>query len=182
MSCATIISPIEVWSADDLGRRRGPVVVFKWMEVDMQSRGRSDKDTTLREQLELHRQDPTCASCHRTMDALGVGFEYFDLVGRCRDLDGDHAIDASGELPGGESFSEVGDLLEILGNRNVEFSRAMASKMLVYALGRGLRPFDQCTVDEIVEQLESNQYRFSALVTAIVLSDAFRMRRGEGAL
>jgi hypothetical protein len=132
---------------------------------------------TLREQMVLHRKDPVCASCHRQMDDLGFGFENYDAVGRWRDEDAGQPVNAAGELPSGEKFSGPTELVQILGQRKEEFSRALTRKMLVYALGRGLKPYDQCTVDEVVKELAKNEYRFSTLVTAIATSTPFRMRR-----
>jgi hypothetical protein len=146
---------------------------------DLEATQKARPNASLREQLEVHRQDPGCASCHRTMDALGFGFENFDAIGRWRDKEGKLRIDASGELPGGEKFEGPIDLVRILKQRNADFSRSLAGKMLVYALGRGLLPPDRCAVDKIVETLEKDD-RFSTLVTGIVTSDPFRKRRGEG--
>jgi hypothetical protein len=137
-------------------------------------------DATLREQLVAHRQNPVCASCHLQMDELGFGFESYDAIGRYRESEGGRAIDASGELPSGESFSGAIELVGILSQREKAFARALCSKMLVYALGRGLEYYDQCTIDAIVKRMEQEDYRFSSLVTGIVTSDAFQMRQGEG--
>jgi hypothetical protein len=138
-------------------------------------------NASLREQLELHRKDPNCAVCHRQMDALGFGFENFDPIGRWRDRDGKFAIDASGTLPSGDKFSGPIELVKILKQRKAEFGRSLTEKMLTYALGRGLEFHDRCAVDKIVGELEKNDYRFSILVSEIVNSEPFRMRRGEGA-
>jgi hypothetical protein len=137
-------------------------------------------NATLREQMVMHRDNPVCASCHRQMDPLGFGFENFDAVGRWRERDGDHPIDSSGELPSGEKFSGPTQLVRILSQRQELFSRMLAGKVLTYALGRGLQPYDESAIDEVVQRLKQNEYRFSQLVTGIALSDPFRMRRGDG--
>ncbi len=137
-------------------------------------------DASLREQLELHSRDPGCAVCHRKMDALGFGLENFDAVGRWRDRDGSLPVDATGSLPGGVTFRGPAEMAEYLAGQKEPFSRALAGKMLTYALGRGLEFYDRCAIDKIVEALEPNDYRFSVLVTEIVKSEPFRMRRGEG--
>lgn len=141
---------------------------------------KSAPDASLREQLEKHRADPGCNSCHRTMDSLGFGFENFDATGRWRDRDGDFEIDSSGELPTGEKFSGPVELVRILKGRSREFSRSFAEKMLTYALGRGLHYYDRCAVDEILTRLESNDYRFSELILGITQSKPFLERRGDG--
>jgi hypothetical protein len=136
-------------------------------------------NATLREQMVLHRTDPNCATCHRQMDALGFGFENFDAIVRWRDKEGKLAIDPSGVLPGGETFQGPADLVKLLKQRKADFSRSLSSKMMVYALGRGLQPYDQCAIDEIVTNLAKDD-RFSNLVWEIVRSEPFRKRRGEG--
>ena len=135
---------------------------------------------SFREQLELHRTKPICASCHQHMDPLGFGFENFDAIGRWRQVDGEFPIDSSGTLPGGEKFDGPIELIEILREREKAFVRSFTEKMLVFALGRGLRYYDQCAVEDIIKVLPSREYRFSAIVEQIVLSDPFRKRRGDG--
>ncbi|MCA9262440.1 MAG: DUF1592 domain-containing protein [Planctomycetales bacterium] len=132
---------------------------------------------TLREQMEQHRSNPTCSSCHRMMDALGFGLENFDAIGMWRTVDGQHTIDPSGSLPGGEAFSGPVDLARILAEeKKYEFCQCLARRMMIYALGRDLESYDRCTIRDVVESTGEADYRFSALVTAIVTSDAFTMR------
>ncbi len=140
---------------------------------------KSKPDAPLREQMVIHRENPVCASCHVQMDAIGFGLENFDAVGRWRERDGKHAIDPSGVLPSGESFRSPQELVAILKNRKKQFSRTFTEKMLTYALGRGLTFHDRCTVDKITAAVAEQDYRFVAVVTEIVLSDAFRKQRGE---
>ncbi|MEZ6134548.1 MAG: DUF1592 domain-containing protein [Pirellulaceae bacterium] len=132
---------------------------------------------TLREQMEQHRSNPTCASCHRTMDALGFGLENFDAIGAWRDSDGQAPIDASGELPGGRQFDGASDLMKILvEEKQDQFLKCLTEKLLVYGLGRGLNSFDRCTIKDCVAALKDEEFRFSALVIAIVTSDPFTLR------
>lgn len=146
---------------------------------ELEATQKARPNASLREQMELHRKDPGCATCHRQMDALGFGFENFDFVGRWRDKDGQLKIDPSGELPGGQTFQGPLDLVKILKRRKPDFCRSLAGKMLTYGLGRGLLPSDRCAVDMIVKKLAEDD-RFSSLVSEIVLSEPFRKRRGEG--
>lgn len=132
---------------------------------------------SLREQMEQHRSNESCAVCHRKMDALGFGLENFDAVGGWRDRDGDYAIDASGELPGGIEFEGANELMQILSReKNQQFCRCLAEKLLTYGLGRGLTSYDRCTIKAAVSALEENEYRFSSLIEAIVTSDPFMLR------
>jgi len=129
---------------------------------------------TLRERMEQHRSNESCAVCHRKMDALGFGLENFDVVGAWRDRDGRFDIDPSGILPGGREFRDASQLMEILAeDKRDDFCRCLVKKMLTYALGRGLQSYDRCAVDVIVKQLAENEYRFSALIIGIVTSAPF---------
>lgn len=135
---------------------------------------------SLRQRFEQHRADPMCASCHALMDPIGFGFENFDGVGAWREQDEGFPIDPAGQLASGEAFRGPDDLKRILLTaKRGEFLRCLASKMLTYALGRGLEYYDQCAVDSVVETLQRGQYRFSALVLGVVQSVPFQLRRGE---
>ena len=135
---------------------------------------------SLREQMEQHRANPTCASCHRTMDALGFGLENFDAIGAYRERDGRFEIEASGELPGGRQFDGASDLMQILlAEKKQAFCKCLAGKMMTFALGRGLTSYDRCAIKEAVSALAENDYRFSALVTSIVTSDPFMLREAR---
>jgi mono/diheme cytochrome c family protein len=134
---------------------------------------------SLRQRMEQHRANPSCAVCHTKMDALGFAFENFDAVGAFRSRDGDFQIDPSGTLPGGRSFRGPAELKKILQQKKDLFARCLSEKMLTYALGRGLEPYDRPAVDRIVASLAKEDYRFSTLVREIVRSDPFRLRRGK---
>jgi mono/diheme cytochrome c family protein len=135
--------------------------------------------TTLRKQMELHRKNTNCAGCHARIDPIGFAFENFDVVGRFREKDGDAAVDPAGELPDGQKFTGPDELKAILKGKKELFSRNLAEKLLVYATGRGLDYYDRRTVDSILAELQKHDDRFQALISAIVQSDAFRLRRGK---
>ena len=135
---------------------------------------------TLRQQLEKHRSDPSCAVCHSRMDALGFGLENYDAIGAWRTRDGKFPVDSAGTLPGGKTFRGSSGLKAILKSDSEAFAQCLTEKMLTYALGRGLEPFDRPAVDSIARRLASGDYRFSRLVLEIVNSLPFQMRRGEG--
>ncbi|MCA9057788.1 MAG: DUF1592 domain-containing protein, partial [Planctomycetaceae bacterium] len=137
---------------------------------------KANPDLSLREKLELHRQDPGCASCHTLMDPLGMGFENFDAIGRWRDADGSHAIDATGVLPSGQTFDGSAELLQIISSDREKFRRTLIERMLVYSLGRGLEFYDKCETDRIADLMQQRGNRFSALLEGIVTSDAFLKR------
>jgi hypothetical protein len=134
---------------------------------------------SLRRQLEQHRANPACRACHVRMDPLGFGLENYDAIGRWRTHDGDFPVDATGTLPNGLSFDGASGLKALLLRDKDAFARCLAEKLLTYALGRGLEPYDQVTVQSIVRRAAAENYKFSSLIRAIVASPAFEMRRGE---
>lgn len=136
---------------------------------------------SLRERMQQHRENPSCAVCHRKMDALGFGFENFDAIGAWREKDGRYEIDPAGELPGKIAFNTPSELRRILVSNSDEFTNCLTRKLLTYALGRALTSRDQCLVDDIVEHVEAHDHRFSELIVAITTSDAFRLGGDTGA-
>ncbi|HYE30374.1 MAG TPA: DUF1592 domain-containing protein [Methylomirabilota bacterium] len=134
------------------------------------------KNLSLREQLQMHRENPDCASCHDKMDPLGFGMENFDALGRWRELDKGLPIDASGKLPSGEAFTGPAGLKTILMSRKSQVMTHLVRKMTGYAFGRELNRYDACVVKKAVEALERENYKPSVLVEEIVLSFPFRHR------
>ena len=132
--------------------------------------------TSLRERMEQHRSSPVCASCHSRMDPLGFALEHFDAVGRWRETDGGAAINAAIELDG-QAIDSPRAFREALLGHGDEFVRTVTEKLLIYALGRGVDYFDAPTIREIVRGLARDDYRWSALVTGLVASQPFQMRR-----
>jgi hypothetical protein len=135
---------------------------------------------SMREQLEMHRKDPTCASCHRRMDPLGFGLENFDAVGAWRTRESGIAIDASGELTDGTKIDGVAALRDALVRRPEVLVGTMTEKLMTYALGRTLEYQDMPTVRAIVRSSARENYRFSSLVRGIVSSTPFQMRSARG--
>ena len=136
-------------------------------------------NSSFRMQLNLHRENAVCASCHDQMDPLGFGFENFDGIGKYRIKDGKFPVDSSGVLPSGEKFDGPMELVDILTIRGEAFARTLSERMLVFALGRGLDYYDECAVDKIMKRLKKDGYRFQSVILGIVLSDPFLKRRGE---
>jgi hypothetical protein len=135
---------------------------------------------SLRQQLEQHRANATCASCHSRMDPLGFGLENYDAIGRWRTMDGKFSVDSSGVLPNGKSFQGPAALKGILKVDKDAFADCVTEKMLTYALGRGLERYDKPAVKSISGKLAAGNYRFSRLILEIVDSMPFEMRRGDG--
>ena len=136
-------------------------------------------DASVRSRLEQHRANPACAVCHKQMDPIGFGLENFDAAGGWRTKEGKFDIDSSGTLPDGRSFVGVSELRDILKTQSALFTRNLTEKLLTFALGRGLESSDQASVDQINQSLTANGNKLSALVTAIVESEPFLMRKKE---
>ncbi|MCY4074997.1 MAG: DUF1592 domain-containing protein [Acidobacteria bacterium] len=135
---------------------------------------------SMREATERHRANPVCASCHRLMDPPGFALEQFDAVGRFRTRTAAGTpIDATGELPDGTRFDGAAGLREALVRTPDRFVGTLAEKLLTYALGRGLEPYDAPAVRAIVRDAAADGYRFSSLVAGIVRSAPFRLRKAE---
>jgi hypothetical protein len=136
---------------------------------------------TLRQQMEAHRKNPSCATCHQRMDPLGFGFENFDAIGAWRNREGRSEIDASGVLPDSSAFKGPVELRKILLQKKDIFARCLTDKLLTYALGRGMERSDRCFIDAIVKNIAGEDYRFTRLIVEIVKSDPFQKRRARGA-
>jgi hypothetical protein len=130
---------------------------------------------TLRERMEQHRANPACAACHSMMDPLGFALENYDAVGLWRDREEGEEIDASGQLPDGTNFRGVGELRDMLvTERKDQFTRCLAEKLLIYAIGRGTEYYDKCAVDQIVLEAQQHDYKFAYLIAGIIKSDPFQ--------
>jgi hypothetical protein len=143
-----------------------------------EKKGDDGKPLTMRQQMEQHRANPACASCHRIMDPLGFALENFDATGRWRTIEGSTPIDASGVLPDGTKFQGPVELRKILLERSDVIAQTVVEKLLTYALGRGVEHYDAPAVRAILRDA-APEYRWSSLVIGIVKSRPFQMRRSS---
>ena len=150
-------------------------------ELDDETDGADAQSLNVRERLAAHRENPSCAGCHTTLDPIGLGLESFDAIGRYRTsyAEGD-AIDATGMLPSGESFDGLLELSSLLAD-DPRLARCVTEKLMTYALSRKLEDGDQPYLDELGERFTAEGSSLRALLRAIVLSEPFRYRRGEPA-
>ncbi len=190
-----ILTQASVLTVTSYANRTSPVLRGKWIlenilnsappppppgvpNLDVSTVG---SEASLRQQLEAHRKNPTCAACHARMDPLGFGLENFDAVGAWRTNDGKIPIDASGSLPDGRNFNGPDGMKGILKADQTVFAQCLTAKLLTYALGRGLERYDNATVKAITQHIALSDYRFSNLVLEIVASKPFQMRKGDKA-
>lgn len=134
---------------------------------------------TLRERMEIHPANPTCAVCHNQMDPIGFGLENYDAIGKWRTEEEGKPINASGRLPSGVEFEGPAELQVALLKDPEIFVSAFTQKLLTYALGRPVEYYDMPAVREIVAGASRNDFRFSTIVSGIVDSIPFQMRRAE---
>jgi hypothetical protein len=187
-----VLTHASVLTVSSYSTRTSPVLRGKWIlenilnapppppppDVPNLDEAKIGSSMTLRQQLEEHRKNATCAACHARMDPLGFGLENFNAIGQWRAQDGKFPVDSSGTLPDGRSFNGPQELKAILKADRDVFTRGLTEKLLTYALGRGLERYDRPAVKKIAARVAANDYRFSSLALEIVNSLPFQYRRG----
>jgi hypothetical protein len=182
-----------------MANRTSPVLRGKWvMEVllgtpppppppdvpDLEAAGEA-KDgrlMTTRERMEVHRSNPTCNSCHRFMDPIGLALDNFDVTGKWRAREYGSQLDTRGDFYDGTQITSPAELVTVLLKRPVPLMRTFTENLLAYALGRRVEYFDQPTIRAIVKRAEAADYRVSAFITGVIKSDAFRMKQVDAAV
>jgi hypothetical protein len=187
-----LLGKAGVLAVTSYSTRTSPTIRGKWLletildapppapPPDVPALEESNKDgkpRSVREMLEAHRTNPTCASCHARMDPLGLSLEHFDAIGQWRTHDAGTPIDASGVLLDGTRVDGPAALRRALVAQREQFVKAVTSKMLTYAIGRGLEYYDASAVRGIVRAAAADDYRWSSTILALVKSAPFRMRR-----
>jgi mono/diheme cytochrome c family protein len=135
--------------------------------------------TSVRQRLELHRASPSCAACHAVMDPVGFSLEHFDLIGEYRSEDQGVPVNATGRLADGTALDGPASLRKALLDRRGAVASTATEKLLTYALGRHVEYFDMPAVRTIVRDAARQDYRFSSLITGIVKSVPFTMKKSE---
>jgi hypothetical protein len=188
-----IVTHASILSISSYATRTSPVLRGKWVLDNLLGAAPPpppdnipllvEKDlgtaASMRQRLEQHRANPSCAVCHNQMDPIGFALENYDAAGAWRVKDGNFDIDTTGTLPDGRSVTGANGLKQILRADAAIFARHFTEKLLTYALGRGLERTDRPLVDRIVSDIARDEYRFVPLVTAIVNSRPFLMRKLE---
>jgi hypothetical protein len=145
--------------------------------LEESNKGAESAPKSVREQLERHRQNPTCAGCHRVIDPPGFALENFNSIGQWRPAMPNGAkIDTNGVLADGTKISGPVELRQGILSRPEAFATVVTERMMTYALGRGLEPSDMPVVRRIVRKAAQNGYRLSIIVNGIIESAPFQMR------
>jgi hypothetical protein len=181
-----------------LANRTSPVLRGKWvMEVllgtpppppppdvpplDDTGDSKGGKMLTTRERMEIHRKNPTCNSCHRFMDPIGLALDNFDVTGKWRVRENGQPLDTRGDFYDGTPVTSPGELSRALMKRPVPLVRTFTENLFAYALGRRAEYYDQPAIRAIVRQAEPGGYKMSAFILGVVRSDAFQMKRADAA-
>ena len=179
-----------------LANRTSPVLRGKWvMEVlmgtpppppppdvpplDDTGDAKDGRMLTTRERMELHRKNPTCNSCHRMMDPIGLALDNFDVTGKWRVRENGQPLDTKGDFYDGTPVSTPAELLAALMKRPTPLVRTFTDNLLAYALGRRVEYFDQPAIRAIAKAAAANDYRMSSFILGVVKSDAFQMKRAD---
>jgi hypothetical protein len=185
-----LLGQASILTVTSYPNRTSPVVRGKWLLDNMLGApppppppdvptlvepGEDNQLRSVRERLEAHRKNPTCAACHVRMDPLGFALENFDALGKWRTSSDGVPVDAAASLPDGTQFDGVVGLRKLLVGHRDEFVRTLTEKLLSYALGRGIEHFDLPTVRQIARDAAPTGHRWSALVLGIVKSAPFTM-------
>jgi hypothetical protein len=137
------------------------------------------KILTTRERLELHRKSPSCNSCHRFMDPIGLALDNFDVTGKWRHRENGTSLDTRGEYYDGTPVETPAELSAVLVKRPIPLVRTFTENLLAYALGRRTEYYDQPAIRVIARNAQANGYKLSSFILGVVQSDAFRMKRAE---
>ena len=182
-----------------LANRTSPVLRGKWVmevllgtpppppppnvpDLDATAEAKEGRLMTTRERLEVHRANPTCHSCHRFMDPIGLALDNFDVTGKWRSREYGSELDTRGDFYDGTAIATPGELVEALMKRPTPLIRTFTENLLAYALGRRVEYFDQPAIRAIARKAEADNYRMSAFILGIVKSDPFRMKRVDAAV
>jgi hypothetical protein len=179
-----------------LANRTSPVLRGKWvMEVLMgtpppppppdiptleETAGAKDgKMLTTRERMEMHRANPSCTSCHRFMDPIGLALDNFDVTAKWRERENGMPLDTRGDFYDGTAVSRPAELTAALLKRPVPLVRTFTENLMAYAIGRRVEYFDQPAIRAIAKSAEASQYKMSAFILGVIKSDAFQLKKSE---
>ena len=141
--------------------------------------GKSGRPLTTRERMELHRKNPTCNSCHRFIDPIGLALDNFDVTGKWRARESGVPLDTRGDFYDGTPVTNPGELSAVLLKRPIPLVRTFTENLMAYALGRRVEYYDQPAIRTITKAAEPGGYKLTSLILGVVKSDPFRMKLAE---
>jgi hypothetical protein len=179
-----------------LANRTSPVLRGKWVmevllgtpppppppdvpDLDATAGAKDGKMLTTRERMEMHRSNPTCNSCHRFMDPIGLALDNFDATAKWRTRENGAPLDTKGDFYDGTPITSPAELSAALLKRPVPVVRQFTENLMAYALGRRVEYYDQPAIRSIARAAAADDYRLSSFILGVIKSDAFRMKRVE---
>jgi len=141
--------------------------------------GESGRVLTTRERMEMHRKNPTCNSCHKVIDPIGLALDGFDVTAKIRARENGMPLDTRGVFYDGTPVSNPAELSVALLKRPVPLVRTFTENLMAYALGRRVEYYDQPSIRAITKAAQASNYKISSLILGVVKSDAFRMRLAD---
>ncbi|MEO8681360.1 MAG: DUF1585 domain-containing protein, partial [Vicinamibacterales bacterium] len=147
--------------------------------LDETSSSKNGQMLTTRQKMETHRANPTCNSCHRFMDPIGLSLDNFDTTGKWRERENGAPLDTAGDFYDGTKVTNESELIAALLKRPTPLVRTFTENLMAYALGRRVEYFDQPAVRTIAKAAAATDYKLSSFIVGVVKSDAFRMKRVE---
>ena len=185
-----LLGQASILTVTSYPNRTSPVVRGRWLLENMlgapplapppdvpalKESGSDGQPRSVRDRLEAHRKNAGCAVCHVRMDPLGFSLENFDALGKWRTISDSIPIDASASLPDGTRFQGVSGLRTLLLDHRDDFVRTFVEKLLAYAVGRGVEPYDLPAVRKITRETAADDHRWSSVILGIVKSAPFSM-------
>jgi len=185
-----ILRQASILSVTSYANRTSPVIRGNWIldtvlntptpppppEIPMLDESVVSAKLPMRERLAAHSKDRSCAACHDLMDPVGFAFENFDATGRWRDFENERPVDNDGGLPDGTTAKGADELIDAVTARPSLFTRAIASKLMIYALGRGLEPYDQTAIRRMIADLDESRATIPEVIEGIATSVPFTMK------
>ena len=134
---------------------------------------------TTRERMEMHAANPSCNSCHRMIDPIGLALDNFDVTGKWRVRENGGPLDTRGDFYDGTPVSSPSELVGALLGRPIPLARTFTENLLAFAIGRPMEPFDGPTVRKISRTAQGDDYRMASFIMGVIRSDAFQRKRGD---
>jgi hypothetical protein len=199
---AGILGHASILSLTSLSNRVSPTLRGKWILKTLLGQTPPDpppnvsplpeegqaKGTSIRARMEHSVSGPRCVACHVIIDPPGYAQGNFNAIGQWQDLDGGEPVDASGQFPDGARFNGPAEFRAALMDRREAVLHNIAEKLLAYAVSRltdnGTAPrigaieyYEMPAVRTIVREAGPSNYRWSALISAVVKSAPFQTKR-----
>ncbi|NNF26514.1 MAG: DUF1592 domain-containing protein [Gemmatimonadetes bacterium] len=149
-------------------------------ELEATAEAAEGRFLTVRERMEQHRANPSCNSCHRVIDPLGLALENFDVTGTWRIRDAGAAVETAGELYDGTPIADASGLREALLKRPESLARSFTENLMAYALGRRVEYADMPAVRIITAEARGEGYGMQSFIKGVAHSPAFQMAKVPG--